>query len=121
MTKAKSSIPPERVDVYERQIAAYPLIERKGAANPYTSVIGHMFSCLNKRGEVGLRLSKADREIFLEEHQTKLFESYGAVMKEYVTVPDSLISSKEKFQPYLNTSYDYVKSLKPKPTTRKRK
>ena len=121
MTKAKNSIPLERVDLYERQIAAHPIIERKGAANPYTSVNGHMFSCLNKRGEVGLRLSQVDREDFLEEYQTKLFESYGSVMKEYVTVPDVLLSSEEKFQPYLNMSFEYVKSLKPKPTTRMRK
>lgn len=121
MTKVKSSIRPERVELYDRQIAAHPVIERKGAANPYTSVNGHMFSCINKLGDIGLRLSKEDRQQFLEEHNTKLLESYGVIITEYVVVPDNLLRSEEKFQPYLDMSFEYVKSLKPKPTTRPHK
>jgi len=119
MAKAKTTISKDRVDLYERHIAAHPVIVRKGAANPYTSVNGHMFSCLNKVGDIGLRLSKSDREIFLDEHKTELLVSYNTIMKEYVVVPDSVLADNELFQSYLNKSYDYVTSLKPKPTTRK--
>ena len=108
------------VDIYDKLIAAHPVIVRKGAANPYTSVNGHMFSGLNKKGELGLRLSKEDREAFLKKHKTKLFESYGVVMKEYVTVPDSLLRRTKTMLKYLDMSYEYVSSLKPKPTTRKK-
>jgi hypothetical protein len=31
-------------------------------------------------------------EKFLRKHKTTLFEAYGVVMKEYVTVPDSLLT-----------------------------
>jgi TfoX/Sxy family transcriptional regulator of competence genes len=79
-----------------------------------------MYSCLNKKGEVGLRLSKEDREAFLEEHNAELFVSYNTVMKEYVSVPEWMLRDTEVFQKYLNMSYDYVSSLKPKPTTKKK-
>ena len=121
MARPKPSAPAERVALYDAQIAAHPEIDRKGAANPYTSANGHMFSCINKVGDVGLRLSKEDREHFLEMYHTELLVSYNTIMKEYVVVPDVLLSSIEKFQPYLNLSFDYVRSLKPKPTTKKKK
>jgi len=121
MAKAKSTIPQERIDLYDRHIAAHPDIERKGAANPYTSVNGHMFSCLNKAGEIGIRLSKEDQAAFLEKHDATLFRSYGAVMRGYVSVPDDVLEDDALFQQYLTRSFEYVRSLVPKPTTRKPK
>jgi len=112
---------PEIVARYDAHIAAHPDIQRKGAANPYTSVNGHMFSCLNKEGHVALRMSKEDRAAFVEKYKTPPFISYNTVMKEYVLVPDEIFHSDQRFQHYLNMSYDYVRSLKPKPTTRKPK
>ncbi len=40
-------------------------------------------------------------------------------MKEYVTVPDELLQDTEELKGYLDLSYEYVKSLKPKPTKKK--
>ena len=108
------------LELFEKQLYTHPTIDRKGAKNPYTSVNGHMFSCMNRDGEVGIRLSKEDQATFLEKFDAKLFISYGATMRGYVTVPVSLLES-EEFQVYLDKSYDYVSSLKPKPTTRKRR
>jgi hypothetical protein len=51
--------------------------------------------------------------ISLKKYRTTLFEAYGAVMKEYVAVPDSLQKK------YLDLSYEYAKTLRPKPTKRK--
>jgi hypothetical protein len=34
------------VDLYDKLIATNPKIERKGAANPYTSLNGNMFTLL---------------------------------------------------------------------------
>jgi TfoX/Sxy family transcriptional regulator of competence genes len=47
------------------------------------------------------------------------FEAYGAVMKEYVTVPESLLRDTKKLQPYFRLSYEYIQTLKPKPTKKK--
>jgi TfoX/Sxy family transcriptional regulator of competence genes len=49
-----------------------------------------------------------------------LYEAYGAVMKEYVAVPDALFENTRELQKYLAVSYDYIATLKPKPTKKKR-
>ena len=82
--------------------------------NPYTSVNGHMFTHLGKTGTMGLRLPKEEREAFLEKYNTTLYESYGAIMKEYVAVPDGLLQDTQAVRPYLEKSYAYTRSLKPK-------
>jgi hypothetical protein len=42
-------------------------------------------------------------------------------MKEYVAVPDALLKNTKELQKYLGYSYDYVKTLKPKATAKKKK
>jgi len=51
--------------------------------------------------------------------QSTLFEAYGAVQKEYVTVPESLLANTEELVPFFNLSYEHAKAQKPKPTKRK--
>jgi len=105
-----------KMKLYDRLISAHPDIERKGKTMPYTSLNGHMFSFLAKHGSMGLRLPKDEREKFLREYNTELMEQYGSVMKEYVKVPDHLLNDTDKLLEYLQMSFDYVSSLKPKPT-----
>jgi hypothetical protein len=116
----KNTIPADKLELYEKLVSTNPKIKRKGAANPYTSLNGHMFSYLNPSGSLALRLPDEEREKFLKKYKTTLFEAYGAVMKEYVTVPDSLLKDTKKLQPYFQLSYEYIETLKPKPTTRKK-
>ncbi len=54
------------LDAYDALVATHPDVERKGAATPYTSMNGHMFSFLTPDGTLALRLSAADREAFVE-------------------------------------------------------
>jgi TfoX/Sxy family transcriptional regulator of competence genes len=115
----KCAILSDKVALYDKLIASHPKIERKGAANPYTSVNGHMFTLLGQSGSLALRLPEDQREQFLMKYKANLFEAYGAVMHEYVTVPDSLLANTKELSKYLAISYEYVKSLKPKPTTKK--
>src|ERR1051326_8096845 len=90
-TPKKSKAPAETVELYDRLVGTNPKVERKGAGNPYTSVNGHMFSYLHPSGSMALRLPEGEREKFLAKYKTKLFEAYGIVQKEYVTVPDGLL------------------------------
>ena len=120
MATDPKTAPEDKVELYDKLIASNPDIERKGKTMPYTSHNGHMFTYLSKNGSMGLRLPKEDREAFLEKHNTTLFEQYGAVMKEYVTVPDDLLENTEELQEYLDISYGYIRTLKPKPTTKKK-
>jgi hypothetical protein len=121
MGKAASSVPAEKLELYERLVATNPSVERKGAAVPYTSVNGHMFSYLTKSGALALRLPAEEREAFLRKYETTLCEEYGVVQKEYVMVPDGLLAKTRELKKFFDVSYAYVSSLKPKPTTRKKK
>jgi TfoX/Sxy family transcriptional regulator of competence genes len=118
-SRKSNNIPADKLSFYDKLIATNPKIERKGAANPYTSLNGHMFSYLNSSGSLALRLPKEEREKFLKKYKTTLFEAYGAVMKEYVTVPDSLLQKTDELRKYLDLSYEYISTLKPKPTKKK--
>jgi TfoX/Sxy family transcriptional regulator of competence genes len=108
-----------KVDLYDKLIATHPEIERKGAANPYTSLNGNMFTLLQDSRSLAIRLPEDKREEFLKKYKTTLFKAYGAVMKEYVAIPDALLKNTRELQKYLELSYEYVKTLKPKPTKRK--
>ncbi len=120
MSKQYGQVPADKLALYKKLIDAHPKIELKGGLKlPYTSFQGNMFSQLNKAGQVGLRMGKAERDAFIAEYDSKLLESYGTVLKEYVEVPDHLLENTEQLLPYLEQSYAYVKTLKPKPTKKK--
>ena len=115
MAKAKESrIPPEKLELYEKLLATHPEIDRKGDVHPYTSVNGHMFSYLDQTGTLGLRLPKEELEAFLKKYETRLFETYGVVKKDWATVPDSLLKKTKELKKYLEISYQYTRTLKPK-------
>jgi hypothetical protein len=116
----RSTIPAERIDLYDRLIATLPGIERKGASVPYTSLNGHMFSFLTPTGGLALRLPVGAREAFLERYQTRLHEAHGTVMKDWVSVPDALFADTEALAPHFHASHSHVAAQKPKPTTRRK-
>ena len=104
----------ERLKIYDELVAKCPDFERKGKTMPYTSANGHMFSLLNKAGELGLRFSKETQKKYLEEFDTTLFKSYNSIMHGYVLIPDHMLEDLDKLAEYLNESYAYVMSLEPK-------
>jgi len=108
-----------QVELYEILIATIPKLERKGAANPYTAVNGNMFTLLHQSNRLAIRLPEDKRQEFLKKHKTELFEAYGAVMREYVAVPDALLKNTKELKKYLEFSYEYAKTLKPKPSRKK--
>jgi hypothetical protein len=119
MSKAKPKAPAECVALYEALLATNPAIDRKGATMPYTSVNGNMFSLLTPEGTLALRLPADEREAFLKRYDTALCVQYGTVMKEYVQVPAALLQKTRDLAKYLDISYRYACSLKPKPATKK--
>ncbi|MCO6512673.1 MAG: hypothetical protein J5I65_17965 [Aridibacter famidurans] len=104
----------ERLKIYDEVVANCPRFERKGKTMPYTSANGHMFSQLNKDAELGIRFSKEVQERYIEELDTDYFKSYGATMKGYVLMPESIWQEPDKLAELLNESYDYIMSLDPK-------
>jgi len=119
--KKENRAPADKVALYDKLIATNPDVERKGDTNPYTSFNGNMFTHLTPEGVLAIRLPEKEIGAFIKKYKTKLQESYGVVRKEYVVVPDSLLKKTNELKPYFDLSYAYVKTLKPKPTTKSKK
>lgn len=120
--KEKKSIPVEQLKQYEKLVESIPELEIKSNFGfPYTSIHGHMFSLLSKSGYVGIRLPIQERKTFLEKYNSTLYQPEpGPLLKEYVTIPNDLLSDTEELKKYLLLSLDYVKTLKPKPQKKKK-
>jgi len=121
MPKPAYTGPADRLEIYEKLVAKYPEIARKGAANPYTSMNGNMFSFLDKNGSLALRISDEDRAAFMKKHGTGPVVSHGAVMKGYVEVPASMMKNARALRNAFDKSIAYAETLEAKPTTRKAK
>jgi hypothetical protein len=119
MSKAKSVIPPEKLEQYERLVQTCPGVERKGDTVPYTALNGNMFSYLHASAGLALRLPEPERGKFLAKYKTRLFDAYGVVQKEYVAVPDALLAKTAELKPYFKISFEYAKTLKPKPAKKR--
>lgn len=100
--------------LYDQAVEKCPRFERKGKTMPYTSSNGHMFSFLNKAGELGIRFSKDVQKKYLQDLETTTFESYGATMRGYILIPDQVLGDMDLLVDLLNEGYDYVMSLEPK-------
>lgn len=103
-----------RLELYDKLVASNPKVKRQGAAVPYTSLNGHMFSYLGKTGELALRLPDGEREASLEKYKAALCKQYGIVQREYVAVPQSLLMRTGELKRFFDLSYSYVSSLKPR-------
>jgi TfoX/Sxy family transcriptional regulator of competence genes len=101
------------LELYDR-IAAIAGIERKGKTVPYTSANGHMFSLLNKDGDLGFRYSKDVQEKYIDEWNTTTLKSHGATMRGYVQIPEDMWDDLDALADLLKESLDYVMSLEPK-------
>lgn len=99
---------------YDEIVSKLPHIERKGKTMPYTSANGYMFSLLNKEGDLGMRLPKDRQKEFIAKYNSGPFMSYGAVMKDYVIIPESLFAQPNILESTLQEAFLYVSSLPPK-------
>jgi hypothetical protein len=121
MAKTRPEVPSDKLALYEKLVSTLPNVQRKGATVPYTSINGHMFSYLSKTGTLALRLPEDARELFLKKYKATLCKQYGVVQKEYVEVPDALLKKTSELKEYFALSFAYVGTLKPRPTTRKKR
>ncbi len=105
--------------LYKNLTATQPGAVRKGAAMPYTSVNGNMFSFLDESGTLAIRLGAADRDRFIATFRTGLHEAHGRALEEYVAVPPALLDDTASMTPWFRASWTHASSLKPKGTTRR--
>lgn len=112
----------QKLEWYDALLATHPeKPERKGKNMMYTSMNGHMFTYLSKENEFGIRMSKEDKAAYEEIYKTGPFIQYDSVMQGYVCVTDELFAKTEELAPWLVKSFDYIASLPPKPTKKKKK
>ena len=114
MAKARYQGPPDRLALYESLVASVEGVERKGAANPYTSRNGYMTSFINKAGEVSLRLSKADQAEFIDSYDSRIPVQYGKDMPDFAVVPVDLLERTDELRPWFVRSWEFVGTLEPK-------
>ncbi|WP_282043119.1 hypothetical protein [Winogradskyella flava] len=104
----------DALEIYDEIVESCNGFERKGKKMIYTSSNGYMFTLLNKNAEIGIRLPKDEAATFMEKHNTGHYYSYGAKMKDYVLVPESLWEDKKLMARYFEQSFAYVNTLKTK-------
>jgi hypothetical protein len=122
--KKSTSVPPDKLRLYERLIASCRGINAKSNfGSAYTAVNGNMYSMISKYGVVGIRLPEPDHSAFLTKFNTTVFQADPAwpPNKSYVAVPDELLRKTATLRPFLERSYEFAKSLKPKPATKAKK
>jgi len=108
-------------DEYTAYINEWGKVERKGKKNPYTSHNGYMFTFLDTKNEyLAVRLSAEGKKEFNEKHNQGDVIQHNSVMNGYVEIPAEMSSTKEAVFEMLDQSFAFVKSLKPKPTKKKK-
>ncbi|MBX2817251.1 MAG: hypothetical protein KTR24_14680 [Saprospiraceae bacterium] len=105
------------LDRFDEIVGDIPEIERKGKSVPYTSANGHMYSLLNKEGELGIRLgTKEAISAFAEQYGEEygFLKSHGAFMRGYVRIPDHVLKDTALMTSLLREGLAYVNTLPPK-------
>ena len=106
-------VPEENKIVLEEALQALPLAEKKMMfGSPVWFFQNNMFAGAHQE-EIFLRLGAEDRVACLGEEGVVPFTPMGRMMKEYVSIPRSLLSS-AAFAGWLDKSWAYVASLPPK-------
>lgn len=92
-----------------------PRVERrKMFGYPCAFASDNMFIGLHQENML-MRLPEGDRERFLEQYKTEIFQPFpGRTMKEYVVVPHDLVRDPEALEPWIRRSLEYASSVKPK-------
>lgn len=108
--KKKTSVPLDKLRLYERLIAVTDGAETKSNfGSAYTAVNGNMYSMISKYGVVGIRLPEADIKAFLDKYRSTMFRGDPAwpPSKLMVAVPDDLLANTKALKPYLELSLRY--------------
>lgn len=116
MAKAQYPGPAEALEAYSATVEASSIPGLKGAKNPNTSRNGHMFSFLGGEGIAAIRLSEGLIEALVEELETGPGQQYGATMRGYASILDSLLTDAATFAAWLDRSHDWIGTLPPKST-----
>ncbi|WP_297104703.1 TfoX/Sxy family protein [uncultured Devosia sp.] len=119
--KPSSAAPEMETRLYRAAVAATEGCELKGATMPYTSINGNMYSFLDKKGVVAVRLGEVERAELEQIGGEPYVHESGAAMKEYVSLPMGILSDEKRAAEWLCRSLAFAGTLKPKATARSTK
>jgi len=101
--------------IYEKMVASQPDVQRRGAANPYTSMSGNMFSFITKEDQIALRLPDEVREKMKAEPVIQ----HNSVMRGYALAPKAMLTKPAQLAKLFAQSVAYAETLPAKPTKKK--
>jgi len=111
--------PQELIDLFASVMPGPPATGRKMFGYPAGFVNGNMFMGLFQ-DEMILRLPEDEREELVQAHGAKAFEPMpGRPMKEYVSLPRSLMKDRSELGSWVAKALAYGSSLKPKSKAKK--
>jgi len=103
--------PQQMVDLFESVRPGPPAETRKMFGYPAAFVNRNMFMGLFQ-DQMMLRLSDSDRVEFMKSDGAKVFEPMpGRPMREYVTIPRSVLNNRAKLASWISKSMKYAESL----------
>lgn len=109
----------ELIDLFASVMPGPPATERKMFGYPAGFVNGNMFMGLFQ-DEMILHLPEGEREELIQKHGAKAFEPMpGRPMKEYVSLPHSLLTERGELGAWVAKALAYGISLKPKSKSQK--
>lgn len=100
------------LDIYDRACVAAG-IPRKGKNLVYTSANGHMFSQMNKAGELGIRLPNTRQAELGTSYNAGPFKSYGATMRDYICVTPAMLADEALIARLLAEGLAFVEAMPP--------
>lgn len=116
---AASPPPEENLKQFQLAVSLVPEMELKGKNMWYTSMNGNMYTYMGKEGILGIRLGKEDYNAFRAQYDVGDLKSHGAIMREYVPIPQELFDDIETLKSWMIKCQAYAKTLPPKPTKKK--
>jgi TfoX/Sxy family transcriptional regulator of competence genes len=107
--------PAELIKAFEASVTRLPdIAQRKMFGYPAAYVNGYLFAGLFENSMV-VKLPAESRSELLKLPGATCFEPVpGRTMGEFVVVPPSVVKSRARLKPWLESAYAYVKSFPPK-------
>jgi TfoX/Sxy family transcriptional regulator of competence genes len=112
--------PQSLIDLFDKSVpSSVTVSRRKMFGYPAAFANGNLFIGLHQNDFI-MRLSKEDRARFSAEYGERIFEPMkGRPMREYVRLPEELLTDAGKRGPWIAQSLEYAEGIKPKAQRKK--
>jgi TfoX/Sxy family transcriptional regulator of competence genes len=108
------------IDVFDKSVPASAIVSRRLMFGyPAAFANGNLFIGLHQNDFI-MRLSEEDRARFRVRYGERIFEPMkGRPMREYVRLPEELLTDARRRAPWIRRSLQYAEAIKPKPRSKK--